>query len=241
MAKHKAEDPVAPGWLLQFGDMVTQLLTFFILILTLVPSRQSGFQAGISSIREQFGTVGARGIMTSDRRPCRQPPPQAPIAGEKTPEGDLTAYEKQLHAADQGDLGDVLDSRYRHECLYIQMPEKLLFDPGKTDLREDARVYIDRIVSVFRDQQHRIIVSGHTDDSPLDSQSGKSDWELSALRANSVVRYMRDVGGIGCDRLSALGYGRYHPRAAGDLEGKRASNRRIEIMITKGRTSKWTE
>jgi len=240
--KKKQDDEGAPAYMAQYCDMITQLVTFFIILLSMAHEQLSGFNAGIGSVREFFGTAGAIGMLPSEKRPTTlsHHRPLFPIARGKSPQNDVVAYAKQIYVADAGNLGDLIEARYMQSPVSVQIPESLLFNPGESALKSGSCEYLDRLISVFRDQTHLIIVNGYTDDSPSDSRHGTSDWELSALRANSVVRYMHDTGGISYARLSAIGHGPYKPIVTKQALQRGASNQRIEIMIAKPSKQTWT-
>ena len=74
-------------------------------------------------------------------------------------------------------------------------------------------------------------IEGHTDNEPIKHSGWKSNWELSAARALSVLHYMADNHGVEPSRLSAIGYGEYHPVETNDTREGRQNNRRVEIVI----------
>jgi len=238
--KKKVEEEGAPAYMVQYCDMVTQLVTFFIILLTMAHERVSGFRAGMGSVRDYLGSAGAVGTMPTLKGPdvLTNQRPTYPIAKKKS--GDVVEFAKRVFGVDQGELSDIIEVRYKQSTVSIRIPEDALFEPGKAELKPDSLAYLDRIIYVFRDQPHLIIVSGHTDQGAGDSEQGMSDWELSARRANCVVRYLHDTGGISYDRLSGLGHGRYRPLVPAGASKGNAANRRIEIMITKPGRDKWT-
>ena len=237
--KSKQEDEGAPAYMVQYCDMVTQLVTFFIILLTMAQERVSGFRAGMGSVRDYFGSAGAVGTLPALKQPdlMRYDQPTYPLAKKET--GDVVEFAKRAFGADQGDLADIMEVRYKQSTISIRIPEDALFESGKAALKREALKYIDKIIYVFRDQPHLILVNGHTDGGRTDSEEGSSGWGLSARRANSVVRYMHDAGGISYKRLSGVGHGRYDPLVSENAAGDGAANRRIEIMITKVSTGKW--
>jgi chemotaxis protein MotB len=74
-------------------------------------------------------------------------------------------------------------------------------------------------------------IEGHTDNVPIKHSGWKSNWELSSARALSVVHYLEDQEGIDPKRLSATGYGEFHPVASNETVSGRQENRRVEIVI----------
>ena len=109
--------------------------------------------------------------------------------------------------------------------------DEVFFASASAVIEPTGRTVLDGIAPVLRDLPEDIAVEGHTNDLPISTAVYPSNWELSAGRASSVVRYLVDVDGIAAIRLSAVGYGETRPRyAAGDaraIEG----NRRVDLVI----------
>ncbi len=117
--------------------------------------------------------------------------------------------------------------------LVITFVAEVLFDSGKANLKSDALNKLERVASVLKTTvaDLNIGVEGHTDNVPIKYSGWKSNWELSSARAMSVLHYMVDDLGIEPARLSATGYGEYHPVAGNDSPEGRQKNRRVEIVI----------
>jgi len=117
------------------------------------------------------------------------------------------------------------------ERIDIHLPDALLFESGRAELRDSAQALIGQIIPELKGFQGEIVVEGHTDNQPLGPHSPyASNWELSVARAFSVIRCMTDDG-VDPARLSARGYGPYRPRVLNDSAEHRAANRRIEIVL----------
>lgn len=113
----------------------------------------------------------------------------------------------------------------------LEIAGNLLFDSGKTELKSDARRILDRVVSDIRQQypDKDIFVFGHTDNDPIKKSGWKDNYELSAERALSVVRYLQSKG-ISGGKLVACGCGEHRPEAANRSNAGKAKNRRVEIF-----------
>lgn len=116
--------------------------------------------------------------------------------------------------------------------LVITFVAEVLFDSGKADLKAASLSTLDKISSILQEEvpNNNIGIEGHTDNQPIKHSRWKSNWELSAHRALSVLYYLRDSG-INPEKLSATGYGEYHPVASNDSTSGRQKNRRVEIII----------
>lgn len=130
----------------------------------------------------------------------------------------------------QGDLKVQLQER----GLIIIVSNNILFDPGQVFIKPQAKESLNKIAKIINEScsDKLISVEGHTDNRPIRySAKYPSNWELSASRATGVVRYLIKQG-VFPQRLSAMGYGEYHPIDTNDTPQGRANNRRVEIVIS---------
>jgi chemotaxis protein MotB len=119
----------------------------------------------------------------------------------------------------------------RENRMIIALGDKILFDPGKTDLKPDGKDALTQVTAVLKDLPNRNYqVAGHTDNIPIKSGKFRSNWDLSTARAVQVVNYMIS-GGLDPKRLSAAGYADMSPVAPNDTPENKAKNRRIEITL----------
>ncbi len=116
--------------------------------------------------------------------------------------------------------------------LVITFVAEVLFNSGKAKLRKDSLPILDKVVEVLKETVpvNKVGIEGHTDNEPIKHSRWKSNWELSAQRALSVVHHL-ERRGIVSGRLSAIGYGEYQPVASNDTVEGRQLNRRVEIVI----------
>ncbi len=119
--------------------------------------------------------------------------------------------------------------------LKVNMLDEILFDSGKTTVKPQGLEVLQRVGSILVNVKDRAIsIEGHTDNVPIGAELSKmypTNWELSAVRATTVARYLQEKTGIDPGLLSAIGYGEYQPVALNESEEGRAKNRRIEIVL----------
>jgi chemotaxis protein MotB len=117
--------------------------------------------------------------------------------------------------------------------LVITFLSDVLFDSGKAKVKPQAATSLDQVVRVLKENvpDLNVGIEGHTDNQPIKHSSWKSNWELSTARALSVLHYLVDQKEIAPERVSAIGYGEYHPVASNDNKEGRQLNRRVEIVI----------
>lgn len=116
--------------------------------------------------------------------------------------------------------------------LVITFVAEVLFNSGKAKLRKESLPILDKVIEVLKETvpDNKVGIEGHTDNEPIKHSRWKSNWDLSAQRALSVVHHL-ERRGIIPERLSAIGYGEYQPIASNDTVGGRQLNRRVEIVI----------
>ena len=119
--------------------------------------------------------------------------------------------------------------------LKVNMLDEILFDSGKTTVKPQGLEVLQRVGSILVNVKDRAIsIEGHTDNVPIGAELSKmypTNWELSAVRATTVARYLQEKTGLDPGLLSAIGYGEYQPVVPNESEEGRAKNRRIEIVL----------
>jgi len=124
--------------------------------------------------------------------------------------------------------------------LVITFVSEIFFDSGKDKVKEDGKTTLNKVAEVLnRDVPNSgVAVEGHTDNDPIKYSGWKSNWELSSARALAVLHYLVDGCKLAPNRLSANGYGEFHPVAPNDSIQNKQKNRRVEIVILPSKLSK---
>ena len=113
------------------------------------------------------------------------------------------------------------------------MRGQVLFASGSADFRESAAPILDEIVNIIRAySEYKVNIKGHTDDVPISTPQFPSNWELSAVRATTVLKYLISKG-VNPFRLTATGYGELLPLVPNESSENRATNRRVEFVLEK--------
>ncbi len=115
--------------------------------------------------------------------------------------------------------------------LTISLAEAGFFDPGSAVSNTKALAAVDSIAATLQALAYSIRVEGHTDNTPIHTPQFPSNWELSTARATFLLQYLISNGKISPRRLSAVGYGEYHPIAPNNTLEGRAANRRVDIVV----------
>ncbi len=225
----------SPEWMTTYGDMVTLLLCFFVLLFSFSSVDAQKFKAIMNSFRGSSGVLsGGETIMVSD------------VGFDSKTKGfsDGESYDievvQELHGIAQ-DLNEYLSElgfdeqisiEYNESFVKLNFLDGVLFDPGKATLREDAIQILDAVgIKLLQYDENRIKIEGHTDTVPMKSAQFPNNWYLSAARAITVAEYYINEKDFDPKRLSAEGFGEYSPIAANDTAEGRMKNRRIEIKI----------
>ena len=121
------------------------------------------------------------------------------------------------------------------ESLSLNFVDRILFEFGKADLTPEGEKILKKVGEALKNiKGKKIRVTGHTDNVPIHPDyvhQFPSNWELSAARAASVVRYFQEKPGLDPKDLEAVGRSFYHPEASNNTKEGRARNRRVEILI----------
>jgi chemotaxis protein MotB len=124
-----------------------------------------------------------------------------------------------------------LQVEIRENRMIVRLGDKILFDPGKTDLKPEGKDALTQVTAVLKGLPNRNFqVAGHTDNVPIKSKRFRSNWDLSTARAVEVTNFMIGAG-MEPKRLSAAGYADQSPVAPNDSPENMAKNRRIEITL----------
>lgn len=126
-----------------------------------------------------------------------------------------------------------LEINIKNGKVYVSLSEQLLFASGKTDVDKKGREALLQLATVLDKQKDiNILVEGHTDDVPIKTEKIQDNWELSAMRANSIVRILTKDGSIDPKRIMAAGRSQYLPIDPSKTAEARKKNRRTEIILT---------
>ena len=122
--------------------------------------------------------------------------------------------------------------------VYISLADNMLYQTGSYEVNSRAEQTLSKIAKIISDyKDYDVLVEGNTDDVPINTSNAKmknirNNWDLSCLRAASVVQYLQDHFGVNPKRLTAGGRGGYNPIATNDTELGKQRNRRTQIIIT---------
>lgn len=126
-----------------------------------------------------------------------------------------------------------LDIKVLKGVVYISLADNMLYKSGSYEISSKAEDILSKIAKIIQDyKDYDVLVEGNTDTDPISRTNIRNNWDLSVLRASSVVQALQNIYGINPNRLTAAGRGEFNPVAGNDSAEGKARNRRTEIIIT---------
>lgn len=309
-ASRKKKSAGAPGWVMTFADLMSILLSFFVLLLSFSEMDVAKYKQIAGSMREAFGvqrkyrvkeppkginviakefSAGRpdptpfnvmeqmttdemkRNLDTGDKRlkksdgaeqhsdsgkddadrhrddQLKSADDQLVVMPKAEAEEIIRARERaerrqrleqtaaQMRAALEKEIeGGQIDIETEDEKIVIRIREKASFASGGVDLRDSFRPVLVRVAQILQDTPGRIAIVGHTDNVPMAEGLFRSNWDLSAARAVSVLHGMLESVQLDPARFSVQGAGDTQPLVDNDTPANRARNRRVEIILRQG-------
>lgn len=258
--KNKFEDEpeASQSWLITYSDLVTLLLTFFVLLFSMATIDAQKFEEIAYSLRsafqhnsngEEFNVNSGEDIIkmfeenyTSDDDSSQNNDPamrkeqeQKIIEAAKTIEAKKLqkVKEKLEEEIERLNLGNYVKVIEEKHLIILRLDSVILFDLGKADIKPSGREILEKLGSMLKELDNEIMVQGHTDNLPINTALFPSNWELSTKRATNVVRFLIEACGLDPAKLTATGNAEYKPIRPNDSEENRQKNRRIDIVIDK--------
>lgn len=226
----EAEESEAKQWLITYADMITLLLTFFVMLLAISSLDTERFEEVMNSIQFTMGASQAMG-----GKPGRLDPQDVMRQSQATPSG--RQHEPLLKDLKENmkdkEIKDSLAIRVQGNKIILRTQKDVLFHPGSAILGPGSHKMLDLIAKIVKDHPgYRLDIQGHTDPKPIKTAKIADNWELSALRATAVLRYLIKKR-VSPRRLTATGYADTDPLAPNTSPENMAKNRRVEFVLEK--------
>lgn len=248
-----------PPWLATYGDLVTLLLCFFVLLFAMSSVDATKYKNAVYSMKGSFGvmqggaTLNPADLVSSAKMEGRGNSYKYQSIAKKV-KGDMEKFAGQEKSGERAQNDSDSTEKEKSESMnesftvevtergiVISVAEKLLFDSGKADLKENAGSVLDLVLETLSGLPNSISVEGHTDNVPINTFQFPSNWELSGARAASVVRYFIEKNPEMGGRISLAGYAETKPKAVNTTIQGRNTNRRVEILILKSIDEQYEE
>lgn len=243
MARKKPHPPheehEGEPWLLPYSDLMTLLLALFIALFAISQTDQkkmaelaqaftAAFNMGGPSFFDKAGpNVGRRAETISD-----EDKGNSAYFAENS---QLEEVQKKMQEyIEENHLEDQLSTEMAEEGLMIRIKERALFPSGSAQLVGQAQSIIPVVAGMLASLPERVVISGHTDNVPINTAQYPSNWELSASRAMNLMKaVLAAEKSLNPARFSAIGYSEYRPIADNKTDAGRQQNRRVEIFIAR--------
>lgn len=236
-------------WLVSYADFITLLLALFVVMYAVSQFNEGKYRKMADSLVTALGAQPdhpIRELIVSEPTPSSpvRPPSEEEDRAIKKARRLAEAQRRQQEAMEviardvvaafqpfsslieNGQVRVIPSTR----GLAVEINARVLFAPGQAVLEQNSARVLEAVAQVLKDNDYPIQVEGHTDSIPIVTDKFPSNWELSAVRASSVVRLL--IGsGVEAARLTAVGYGENRPVDSNDTEDGRTRNRRVTVMI----------
>lgn len=224
----KSEGNSQDDWLVTYSDLVTLILTFFVLLYTMTSGvEEKTFNSFLQYFQNNSGFMEEAAAVTES------------INNQVDPEKMQDAMEEQMEQwqsfadfLEEHQLSNEVDVKMLTDGVKITLSDSLTFESGSSEILPKAKEVLEKIAEMIESNLEEIEVQGHTDDIPIARNSFyHTNWHLGAGRAVSVVQYLQKSSEIDPKRFKATSFGEYRPVAENDTPEGRRKNRRVEIYI----------
>jgi chemotaxis protein MotB len=227
----KKIDAGAPKWVVTFGDLMSLLLCFFVLLLSFSEMDRQKYKQVAGSMERAFGVQRQTKVMDVPKgmKMIAKNFDQELIATRIKEE--LGQEIKELVETHMPDIEDQISIEEGENEVIIRLMGESTFDSGKADIRPELKPLLKKAGQLLSAAEGDIIVSGHTDNVPIHNDRFSSNLRLSIARAAAVAEFLLANAQIDPKRISTMGFGEYRPIVSNDTAKGRQQNRRVEIIL----------
>jgi len=224
----------APRWMTTFGDLMSLLLCFFVLLLSFSEVDRQKYKVVAGSMEKAFGMQRKKNIAESPHLGLKV------IARDFDQEAIATRIKQFIGKALEDNSGDLhagfaedMEIGAGNDRVTIRMMGESTFDSGKAKIRPELKPLLRKIGQILvTEAKGDVIVAGHTDSVPVSKTSPyQTNLKLSIARAAAVAQFLLNNTTIDPKRVSTMGFGEYRPIADNNTEEGRFKNRRVEIVV----------
>ena len=235
--KEKGGDKIdTNAWMVTFSDLLTLLLTFFVMLLTMSSMDQQKFKRGFKLFTAGIGPMGmgTKGPVISKLAIIEPLDLQVKryLSDESLPhiteDDDMEAVQAGIK---KKGLSDDVKVNFAKKGLVLSFSEDILFQPGTADINPASFPILKKISVIIKHTNFLVRVEGHTDNIPIHSPDYPSNWELSVARAVNTLNKIIAFGDIPPERFSAVGYADTKPLYPNNTQNRREKNRRVELVL----------
>jgi len=233
-------------WLVSYADFITLMFAFFVVMFAsarIDKERTAQLTEAIQSAFQELGMnapgkgAGATPQPSHEHKAnldalARTPVTKSGLAEANHNSEDFAAMQKELEKLLSPEIKRrEVALRMDADGIVISLREIGFFDSGSAQIKPQATAAVHRIASFLQARNCSLRIEGHTDNVPIHTASFASNWELSTARATTLVKLLIEGEGFSPERLSAAGYGEYHPFAENSSTAGQQMNRRVDIVV----------
>ncbi len=221
-------------WLVSYADFITLLFAFFVVLYAFARADQKKQVQVAQAVNTALNSMGGLTNPNQQANAAAQP---AKATGEEllSPmqvKYDLSRIQHDLSLALAKEISNkTVALEMGRDGLVISLREAGFFDSGSATPKPETLETLRTIAARLSATPYDLRVEGHTDNVPIHTTQFDSNWELSAARATHIARLFLEMKSIPPDRISAAGYGEFHPVATNDTVAGRAENRRVDLVV----------
>lgn len=215
--------PSSPFWMTTYSDMVTLLLTFFVLIVSMSEVELVRFKEALSFFNGRTSVLKNESVISPPR------PEEEHHDLLRRRDHALDALARYLR---ENGMEDKIKVHVSEKGVHVSIVDSVVFASGRAEVLQTAKPLLTKVGEVLTPFARHIVVEGHTDNRPISTSQFPSNWELSGARAASVVRFfLLQSASIHPRQYRTIGHGEFHPVASNRTAAGRARNRRVEILF----------
>lgn len=225
-----------------YGDLVTLLLCFFVLLFAMSTIEESKYIALAESLSARFGTP-ADAPVEGGSDPTESgigaiPPKGSEMTPDQTLPDDLTQLEQAIkkYAAENNMQSEISVEVGESGTVFIRLSNNLLFDGDSSDLRVESIGFLSFLADCFNAIEPEILMTQYNGHTASIDGSTTDDWLLAAARAGEVSSYIQKDGGFNRFKVRSSFFGRNYPLADNGTPEGRAKNRRVDIIVSGNQT-----
>ena len=225
------EDEEQAGWIVTYADLMTLLLVFFVLLYSISSLNFEKFKEAMASIQVSLGETAPPVRITELAKDSKQAFSLEDLTGLRSRTFLMLKDIKEF--IEYRGMTRNIEAYMDHGKLVVRITGTILFNSGAAELNIEGAPLLDGIAEILaKFSEFKVNIKGHTDNVPIETDRFPSNWELSAIRATTVLRHLV-LKGISPKRLTATGYAQLIPLVPNDSVENRATNRRVEFVLEK--------
>lgn len=221
--KKSGDSGGAPAWMVTYSDMVTLLLTFFVLLLSMANLDKRKFFDALGSLKGAFGFLQSSSVSEINK-------PQVISYAPMDDDYVSRLYNRVLATLTRLRIDRDIDLVKDRGAVILRVKDSILFDSGSTELKPAALPILREIAGLVKPLPLLLRIEGHTDDVPPGNPA-LTNWDISVQRAVAVLKFYAGEDLLPLDRLAAVGYGDRRPVAPNQGPEQKALNRRVEFVL----------